>query len=251
MADHDYSLLGSIVLDAGSWADWFSGTMSCAAVGAALLGYWFVHRQRGSDNKDREKRAAESVGWKALKVFNDTATVAKHLKESLAADVDLGFQPMKFTRVRPLGIPPKSTSDLNQEEIGFLLRAKASGILMELGDAIARYDSIRFSMEQYKARHEALYELMPPPVATEGTLFTHRLSKADKEKITPYAVMLDALLDSIIDLTAEGVEKSQAILMAYTEAMTSYFGKWNLKFEASGDIADLKVFQSMPWPKQG
>ena len=250
MANHDYSLAGLISLDAGSWADWFSGTMSFAAVVAALFGYWVVHRQRTNDVREQEKRAAESVGWKVLKVYNDTATIAKHLRISLGAEQDLDFNSKKFARVRPLGIPAKSTSDLNQEEIGILLKAKATDVLMELSDAIARYDSIRFAMQEYKSRHEALYDLMPAPVAVqEGALFTHRLNREQYERVMPYTVMLETLLDGLIVLVAEGVSKADWLLTAYGTSMRTYFGKWHLDFVGNKEEADLDVFRSCPLGK--
>lgn len=106
MPDDKYSLIGLVTLEAGSWADWFSGSMSLAAVGAAFFGYWTVHRQRVQDDRDRDKHAAESVGWKVIKVFNDTATIAKHFKQSLEKDADLTFRKTRFSRVQPLGVPP-------------------------------------------------------------------------------------------------------------------------------------------------
>jgi hypothetical protein len=243
--EHDYTALG-LSLDAGSWADWFAGTMSLGAVVTALMGYWVVHRQRVADLNDREKRVAESVGWNALQTFNDTATIAKHLKESLEADVDVRFQGRKFARVRPLGIPSKPTADLNQEEVGLLLKARAPELLMELQDAIARYDSIRFAMQEYKSRHEALYQLMPTPIATDGARMAHELTREEHDKVTPYAVMLDVLLESIIDLVAEGVEKGASLLILYGGAVKVYFGAWHLEFSKDVAVADLTVFRSMP-----
>lgn len=243
--DHDYTALG-LSLDAGSWADWFAGTMSFAAVAAALYGYWVVHGQRVADAKDLEKRTAETVGWKALQVFNDTATVAKHLKESLADVGNASFLSHKFARVRPLGIPNRPTEYLTQAEISFLIKVRGADILMDLQDALARYDSIRFSMQEYRTRHEALYELMPTPSSTSGTLMTHHLTQEQHDKVTPYANMLDSLLDGLIELVADGVEKSAHILESYQEKMRFHFGKWHFVFTGNVEASDLTVFRSMP-----
>lgn len=245
LMNHDYTALG-LSLDAGSWADWFAGTMSFAAVAAALYGYWVVHGQRRADAKDLEKKTAETVGWKALQVFNDTATVAKHLKESLADVGSVSFLSHKFARVRPLGIPNRPTEYLTQAEISFLIKVRGADILMELQDALARYDSIRFTMQEYRSRHEALYELMPTPTSANGTLMTHHLDKEQHDKIVPYANMLDELLNSLIELVADGVEASAKILEDYQEKMKAHFGRWHFVFTGNIDASDLTLFRSMP-----
>jgi hypothetical protein len=53
--DHDYTLLGFISLDAGSWADWFSGTMSALAVMTALASHPIAKRQRRIEEKERDR----------------------------------------------------------------------------------------------------------------------------------------------------------------------------------------------------
>jgi hypothetical protein len=248
LMEHDYTALG-MSLDAGSWADWFAGSMSFAAVAAALFGYWVVHWQRLSDAKELEKRTAETVGWKALQVFNDTATVAKHLKQSLEDDGNVSFLKHRFARVRPLGIPNRPTEYLTQAEISFLIKVKGADILMNLQDALARYDSIRFAMSEYRIRHEALFERMPTPTATNATIMTHHLTKEQHDKVEPYAIMLDALLDSVIELVGDGVEKSAHLLTQYQDVMKVYFGKWHIVFDGSTDASDLTLFRSMPIDK--
>lgn len=75
---------------------------------------------------------------------------------------------------------------------------------------------------------------------------THHLSKEEHDKITPYANMLDALLDGMIDLTAEGVEKAARLLTAYQEKMKKYFGNWHFVFTGNFESSDLTLFRSMP-----
>lgn len=243
MKDHDYTALG-LQLDAGSWAEWVSGVMSFAAVCAALLGYWIVHRQRQRDERNRERQIAESVWWKILRVFNETLTIAKHLKSSLDVPTPSLFQPFQFMRIRPLGVPSRPPLELTQDEITLLLKTKAIDILMELNDAILRYDSIRFAMNEYKSRHEALFALMPTPVAGTGTIFTHELTPEEHGKIWPYAKMLDSLIDSIIDLTGEGVDKGKMLVDAFPDSMKAYYGTWHLGTVGDINEGDLTVFRS-------
>ncbi|KHA64521.1 hypothetical protein [Sphingomonas sp. Ant20] len=75
---------------------------------------------------------------------------------------------------------------------------------------------------------------------------THELTREEHDKVTPYAVMLDVLLESIIDLVAEGVEKGASLLILYGGAVKVYFGAWHLEFSKDVAVADLTVFRSMP-----
>jgi len=236
--DPTYSFLG-FSLTAGSWAEWFSGAGSFGAVATSLLGYWIVRRQRIGDQNDRDKRAAESVGWKALEVYNETAEIAKYLKARLERAPRTEYQTMKFMRVQPLGVPPKSVPEIAPDEVSILLRAKAARFLMSLSECIKRYESIRFAMQEYKARHEAFYELMPTPVEGDGEFFKHILDKEQRDRVMPYAQMLDKLLANTVDLVAESMGKAQEMLDLYGPAMEKHFGKWGLAFEGDAVAVDL------------
>ena len=94
-------------------------------------------------------------------------------------------------------------------------------------------------MKEYKARHEALFELMPRPISSDGATFTHKLTPAESERVGPYAQMLEALLESMIAMTAENMAKAKAALVQYENDMTRYFGKSPLGFEIDQEVAAL------------
>jgi hypothetical protein len=126
--------------------------------------------------------------------------------------------------VRPLGVPDRPVSELNQTEIDFLLKAKAADLLMEIDMCMGRYLSIVYAMNQYKIRHEALFELMPPPVANQGLRFTHELTADQKTKVLPYAIMLDSLLDGVMALSTENLARA-------TQRSSSTTGIWSATLE--------------------
>lgn len=235
-----YSLLGFVSLDAGSWADWFSGTMSALAVITALAAYPLARRNRKLDDKRYDKVLGRAIGWKLLKALNNTADIDRHIKTSLAKREPINPHGMKFTLVRPLGVPERPLQELNQSEIDLLLKAQAADLLAEIDMCIGRYASITYALNEYKNRDEALFELMPLPVARTGMTFTHQLTKGDNERVEPYAAMLESLLNGIIVLVNENMHKAKDAVTLYDKDMKRYFGKALLGFEIDTAVAGTK-----------
>lgn len=174
-AMNQYELLG-LTLDAGSWADWFAGTMSFIAVATALGGYWFAMWSKRQDANERDIQASEALGWKIIQTLNINEHIHKHIAEGFAAAAGFGNQ-WKFATVRPMALPAYQIADISSGEISSMIRAKAIDHALDLSECIHRLESIRNSMHEYKTRHEALFELLPPPVQGEGTVFSHYLDK--------------------------------------------------------------------------
>lgn len=227
---HDYSLLG-VVLEGGSWADWFSGTMSFAAVAVALSGYWISNRQRDKDLLEGDKRAAERAWWRTVQALNHTHYVLGHLRDSLASDSHSAPPQFSFMRVRPLGLGNHTVSELAGDELNALIGAKAPDLITEISECVARYESIRYAMGEYKIRHEALFELLPTPISGDGTRYAHMLDADQKAKAMPYMIMLDTLLNDIQKLCEINVRQCEEILEKFPDAMKSRFGKWGLALE--------------------
>lgn len=107
---------------------------------------------------------------------------------------------------------------------------------MDLELCFGRYASVVFAMNEYKSRHEALYELIPRPISNKDMTFTHQLSPAETDRIKPYTLMLESLLDSMIALLAENMDILSQCLKQYEADMTRYFGKSLMTFEADPSL---------------
>lgn len=225
---HNYQFLG-FVLDAGSWADWFAGTMSFAAVATALGGYWFSERAKRSDARERELRASESISWKLILTMNRNELIHNHIGEGLAASGS-AKSIWKFAHVRPLGVPTQQSVALSSDEISAMVLAKALDQALDLSECIQRLESIEYSMHEYKTRHEALFELLPPPTAVEGMVFSHFLDRDEQARALPYTRMLDSLIADIFALTQINREKLAGLMKSFPVAMEKHFGKWTIKF---------------------
>lgn len=233
----EYSLLGLVSMEPGSWADWFSGSMSALAVAVALAAYPITKRQKRKEDRQRDAEIGRGIGWKVLTLLNQNADIDRHIKSSLASRQPMYPPNMKFPLVRPLGLPERKPQELNQSETDLLLKSQSAELLMELELCFGRYSSIVFSMNEYRSRHEALYELMPQPVANHGMTFTHQLTQAEAARVKPYTLMLESLLESMIALLDENTVKLQECLRRYNEDMTRHFGKPLMTFEADPSLA--------------
>lgn len=232
-----FSLLGLVSLEPGSWADWFSGSMSALAVAVALAAYPISKRQKRQDDWQREKKIGRGIGWKVLNLLNQNADIDRHIKDCLNNREPMYPPNMKFPLVRPLGVPDRRPQELNQNETDLLLKSQSAELLMELELCFGRYSSIVFSMNEYRNRHEALYELMPPPIANEGMRFTHKLTPEEVARITPYTLMLESLLEGMMALLDENTSKLQECLVKYDKDMGRYFGKALMTFEVDPTLA--------------
>lgn len=89
-------------------------------------------------------------------------------------------------------------------------------------------------MSEYKSRHEALYEILPAPIANEGSTFTHILDEAQRTRAKPYMLMLESLLEAMEQLLNENTKKLKLCLEAYGKDTARYFGKPLMEFEPNG-----------------
>lgn len=232
-----FSLLGLISLEPGSWADWFSGSMSALAVVVALSAYPLSNWQKRRDEKQREKDIGRAIGHKIVALLSQNADIDRPIRASLARRAATFPPNFKFPRVQPIGIPDRQVRELSQNEIDFLLRIDAADLLMEVDMCSGRYSSIVYAMSEYKARHQALFELMPSPDGHEGMTFTHFLNDADKKRVMPYMIMLDALLADMISLIEENARRLHDSLALYHTAMEEHFGKSPLAIQIDPPLA--------------
>jgi hypothetical protein len=226
----EYTLLGLVSLEPGTWADWFSGSMSALAVAVALSAYPIANCQKKRANLEREKEIGAAIGNKLTKLMSRNEDINRHIKLSLAGERMKLPPQFRSLLVRPLGIPDWVPQELNQSEIDFLLRSRSSELLVELDLCHGRYLSILFAMKEFKVRHEALFELLPPPVQTEGTIFSHQLDMSEVARVRPFMLMMDSMLSEVESLLQVNEKALQLCLSQYQTDMTRHFGKPLMSF---------------------
>lgn len=232
-----YTLLSFASLEPGSWADWFSGSMSALAVAVALSAYPISKLQKRRDEKQREKEIGRAIGHKIVALLGQNADIDRPIKAGLARRKPTFPPNFKFPLVQPVGIPDRQVRELGQNEINFLLKIDAADLLMEVDMCSGRYSSIVFAMNEYKVRHQALFELMPSPIRHEGMTFTHLLNEEDNKRVMPYMIMLDSLLADIISLLEENSRRLHDSLALYHTAMAKHFGNSLLAIQIDPPLA--------------
>jgi hypothetical protein len=209
-------------MDIGSVADWFSGAMTLFAAIVALGGYWLVFLQRKQDKKEIQYQAGNQIGLKLENVINASTTIHKYIKDALR-DYPANKQ-WKFARVPAfLGIEYDPIIQLNTIESTFLTEAKATNFLMEMIFATRRYQTIIIAMKEYNFRYHAFQELKPPPSAMSGVVGHIDLTEDQFLKLQPYAHALDNLLNGLLVMTKENIDKSQQLITNYNQIMERHF----------------------------
>lgn len=227
----EYTLLGLVSLEPGTWADWFSGSMSALAVAVALSAYPIANCQKRRADLEREKEIGAAIGHKLTKLISRNADINRHINQSLASK-RMGLSPeFRSMLVRPLAVPDWVPQEINQNEIDFLLKAKSSELLVELELSHGRYLSILSALKEFKIRREAIFELLPTPVQNEGTVFSHELDMKEVARVRPYLNMMDSILTDIEDLLKFNVKALELCLVRYQADMKRHFGRPLMSFK--------------------
>ena len=212
-------------MEPGTYADWFAGSMSAAAVVVALSGYWFSEWQRRKDRRDIERQAGRQIGIKLLRVLNGTDDLHRHLWAKYEG-LPLGGEGSTeiWRTVHPLvGLQDDPTLSLTAEESGLLIQANATDFLMEMMLATARYSSMIGSMGEYKIRYEALYELSPPPIEMDGAIGRHTLTREQYLRVQPYSIALESLVQALRQMSAENLVICHRLVDDYNSIMKRHF----------------------------
>lgn len=221
-----YTLFGKLTLDAGTWADWFSGIMSFAAVLVALGGYCWSHKLQNADRAERQRQAAKQIAVKLCRVMNCTDDIRRHVhaeyKGPKLEGVDAG---QTWRKIHPLiGLTDEPGLQLDGSEQALLIDAKAHEFMMDLMLVISRYQSIIGSMKEYSVRYDALQSIMPAPQEWDGARARHQLSQEQLMRILPYSSALESIIVAIINMVDENIGKCRELVVQYHPIMVSHFG---------------------------
>lgn len=224
--DNPYTILGGPTLDAGSWADWFAGVMSFAAVVAALGGYWWSESLRKAERRDRERQAAKQIAVKLFRVINQTDDIRRHLHAKyLGPKLEGPDADQRWRTIHPLiGLTDDPGLQLDGIEQCLLIDAKANDFLMKMMLVISRYHSIVLCMKEYGTRYDALHSLMPIPREWDGTRAIHQLSQEQLMQMLPYSSALEGIIGSIIDMVADNIKQGNELADQYHSLMVAHFG---------------------------
>ncbi|KQZ05875.1 hypothetical protein ASD21_17970 [Caulobacter sp. Root1455] len=209
----------------GSWADWFSGTMSFIAVAVALLGYSIASFQRKADQRERDETAARLLVMKVFQLVNRTDDIYRPLVEALARPpMDGLWGDQKWRRVRGVtGVRDDTGLALDGSQEDMLIRLGEYSLLMSLMLEISRYRTLTQHMRDYVVRRDALLELHPAPVEVDGVHAVLHLDRAEVMRVLPYANALEALIKEILEQAEDNRTNTRALGPACNDFVKKHF----------------------------
>jgi hypothetical protein len=212
-------------MEPGTAAEWFSGAASAAAVFVALGGYGFLEWQRARDRRDAERTAGRQIGIKLARVMNGTDDIRRHLFAPYNGPPLGGVGATeKWRTIQPLvGLEREPGLMLNAAENDLLVKINATDFLMELMLATGRYQSIISSMNEYRVRYDATYQMLPPPTVMEGLVGQHHLTQEEYLRIRPHSIVLESIIDAMRSMTTENMEKCSKLAEQFNPLMKGYF----------------------------
>lgn len=222
----------SLSLEPGSWADWFSGTMSAFAVVIAVGSYGFSEYRLRRERQQQEMAVARRMGVKILRLINESHGILRQVRPA-STPPNTEMLRFSFLDVHPLGgLDLSPNLNVDHDEADLALSTGDAHFLSEYLLAFDRHRAVTNGLMEYKAKYEALHAAQPTPVEMRGQVFTYEWTRAEYMKIAPQIVMIDQLLNSVISIARENVVKVDKMAADYTRLMKIKFKreKW-LAFE--------------------
>lgn len=230
-------------METGSLADWVSGIGSMLAVTVALAGYWISHVQRKDDQRIAEEhRTAEDAKTRQgilHQISLKLSALASEAGTTHAALLPSGRTEAELTTMRDprqlvgefnpdAGMELTMAHDLSVEEQNLLMLVKENDFLMDYTEALARHESIRAGLLEYKSKREAIMAMLPPPKIINGQMASHFLSDAEWLALAPHLIPLSTLLVSARALSKQNIELLARLCASYKPLMAKHFPQLNI-----------------------
>ncbi len=233
---NDISCFGALCLQQGSWAEWVSGAASFGAVVAAVAGFYVTKHFRDEDLTARtEERTrfelaadvqlANLIGVRLFRLMNSSHDLHRHLWAPYDGPPIEGVDSEKvWRRVLPMiGLQIEPALRLESDEVTFLVRLSEAEFMTEMILGAARLDSIVLSLQEYERQHQAIYKMMPAPLAMQGRVGVHGLTHEQLMAVKPYSEALEHLVLSLREMTQENVEKLDALCREFHPMMKRHY----------------------------
>lgn len=230
-------------METGSLAEWVSGIGSMLAVIVALAGYWVSRAQRKDDQRIAEElRTAEEVRTRQGIVHQISLKLSALTSEARTTHAGLippgRTEAELATMLDPrqligdfnpnVGMDLTMARDLSVGEQNLLMLVKENDFLMDYTEALARHESIRAGILEYKSKREGVMGMLPPPKIIDGQMASHFLSDAEWLALAPYVIPLSSLLVSVRALSKQNIELLARLCTSYKPMMEKHFPQLNI-----------------------
>lgn len=188
-------LLGLLCMDQGTWADWFSGSMSALAVAVAVSGYFVANRQREGERKGLQREVAQSVAMKLKGMLDDFHSLNEHLSNPMNAERIEGPEgAIRWETIKPLiGLTRKDHLLFTPQEKTVFIDAKETAFVNDLLLVERRHAVAINLMLEYNIRRDALLASQPTPYDFTADIGVTRMTFDQAMAVRPYAMTLQSL----------------------------------------------------------
>lgn len=221
------ALLQGISIDLGSFADWFSGLGSVAAVVVALLSLRSVERYRREDRLKAEIALGHEIIGAMLAI---TESLRNHQRHIAMNPSPVTTPERTYTIFQPaLGLSSEGDLNLPTGAIELLVRADGLGVWQDAREAVKFNSIATTTMKEYKELWLALQAKLPAPASS--TTFSYNPTDEQMRIFHVEFLRLETITTELRRIVDEGVERAEAAATAVGPKLRAYFGQKFLQLE--------------------
>ena len=211
-------------MDPGSLAEWFSGSMSAAAVAVALGLARKSSRDAAKMQLELHKATAHRALAKLVDVGNSIDMLHRHLMAGVAnPDMPGPDGPELWRKMQPLvGFGNEEAILFGAEEATLMISANEIGLLMDLMVLGRRHAALVSLVKEYGIRREALIAVAPPPRDFEGKVGSIYMDEGERRRLRPYAIALEGLIQQLVEGCAKDRKLALDVSSRFGAAMRKY-----------------------------
>lgn len=231
--------------DSGSTsvADWISSIFTAGAVGVSLGTTWLTSRQRRQDmenaaqlradeERSRQQGIVHQLSFKLATLASECLNTHRDLNPHQKSPEDLAKETDPFEIVGTfspkVGYDDTIVRGLATDEENLLMLLKQDDYLMDFSECLARHESIRRGLLEYKSRRDVVLTLMPPPQIVNGQIISFFPAKHQMFELAPHFIPLGTLVVSSRQLSSVNVEMLARLCKEFKPMMTKHFPGLNI-----------------------
>lgn len=197
-------------MDTGSLADWVSGFATVAATVVALGSYFWADKHRNREDRQKRQDSAYQIGYKLATLISEAATTHKALYPKDTTPEHWKNVADPFAIVGPqqpvVGFESTMVRDLTDAEQNLLMALREEDFLMDMSETVARNETIRLGLMEYKSKHEAITSRLPAPDITQGQIASLFLDDEQRRTLWPYVMPAATLMTSLRSLSEQNIK---------------------------------------------
>lgn len=214
-------------METGSLADWVSGLATVLATIVALGSYFWADNHRKREERQRRQDSAYQIGYKLATLISEAVSTHKALFPQGTTADDWRAITDPFEIVGPqqptIGLTTTMVRDLTEAEQNLLMSLREEEFLMNMSETIARNETIRLGLGEYKSKHEAITARLPPPDLVNGQIASLMLDAKQRMALWPYIMPASTLIIAVRALSEENVAMLRAMGAGFHSMMRKHY----------------------------